>query len=63
MVGHDGFPQKLPDGDEMAVLHDPEEMSFGIVKPASFTMFVVAGTKRSLSPRQAGSFASRTQAR
>jgi len=27
-------PQKLPDGDEMAVLHDPEGMSFGIVKPA-----------------------------
>jgi len=27
-------PQKLPDGDEMAILHDPEGMSFGIVKPA-----------------------------
>lgn len=27
-------PQKLPDGDEMAIMHDPEGMSFGIVKPA-----------------------------
>lgn len=27
-------PQKLPDGDEMAILHDPEGLSFGMVKPA-----------------------------
>ena len=27
-------PQKLPDGDEIAILHDPEGMSFGIVKSA-----------------------------
>ena len=25
-------PQKLPDGDEMAILHDPEGIPFGICK-------------------------------
>ena len=25
-------PQTLPDGDQMAILHDPEGISFGIVK-------------------------------
>lgn len=25
-------PQKLPDGDEMAILYDPEGVSFGLVK-------------------------------
>ena len=25
-------PQKLPDGDEMAILHDPQGMSFGLMK-------------------------------
>ena len=28
-------PQKLPDGDELAILHDPEGIPFGIYKPAS----------------------------
>ncbi|MBV9960483.1 MAG: hypothetical protein JO360_18795 [Acidobacteria bacterium] len=27
-------PQKLPDGDEMAVITDPEGLTFGLVKPA-----------------------------
>jgi predicted enzyme related to lactoylglutathione lyase len=27
-------PQKLPDGDEMAVLLDPEGIAFGVFKPA-----------------------------
>ena len=27
-------PTKLPEGDEMAVLHDPHGMSFGVWKPA-----------------------------
>jgi len=26
-------PQKLPDGDEMAILHDPEGIPFGLHKP------------------------------
>jgi predicted enzyme related to lactoylglutathione lyase len=25
-------PQKLPDGDEMAILHDPEGIPFGICR-------------------------------
>jgi predicted enzyme related to lactoylglutathione lyase len=25
-------PQKLPDGDEMAILQDPQGMSFGLMK-------------------------------
>jgi uncharacterized protein len=28
-------PQKLPDGDEMAILMDPEGLAFGVTKPAS----------------------------
>jgi uncharacterized protein len=28
-------PQKLPDGDEMAILHDPEGVPFGIFKPVT----------------------------
>lgn len=27
-------PQKLPEGEEMAILHDPEGIPFGLVKPA-----------------------------
>ncbi len=27
-------PQQLPDGDEMALLHDPQGMSFGIYRSA-----------------------------
>ncbi len=27
-------PQKLPDGDELAILHDPEGIPFGLYKPA-----------------------------
>lgn len=30
-------PQKLPDGDEMAILHDPEGISFGVFKPKKKT--------------------------
>jgi uncharacterized protein len=35
-------PTVLPEGDEMAVLHDPHGMSFGVVKkaPAPFTVAV-----------------------
>lgn len=28
-------PQTLPDGDELAILHDPEGISFGVVRPAN----------------------------
>jgi len=28
-------PQKLPEGDEMAVIHDPEGLAVGLFKPAS----------------------------
>ncbi len=28
-------PQKLPDGDEMAVITDPEGLTVGLVRPAS----------------------------
>jgi predicted enzyme related to lactoylglutathione lyase len=28
-------PQKLPDGDEMALMLDPEGIAFGIFKPVS----------------------------
>jgi len=27
-------PQKLPEGDEMAVIHDPEGLAVGLFKPA-----------------------------
>lgn len=27
-------PQRLPEGEEMAVIQDPEGMTFGLVKPA-----------------------------
>jgi predicted enzyme related to lactoylglutathione lyase len=27
-------PQKLPDGDEMAVIYDPEGLAVGLFKPA-----------------------------
>jgi predicted enzyme related to lactoylglutathione lyase len=27
-------PQKLPDGDELAILHDPEGVPFGMFQPA-----------------------------
>lgn len=28
-------PQALPDGDELAILHDPQGLSFGLVRPAA----------------------------
>ncbi len=28
-------PQKLPDGDELAILHDPEGVPFGMFQPAA----------------------------
>jgi predicted enzyme related to lactoylglutathione lyase len=28
-------PQKLPDGDELAILHDPSGIPFGVTRPAA----------------------------